>query len=543
MRFAFLRLAIFFSFALIGCRSKIPQGGSVVIALSADADILNPLFASGSNSQTFLYFLYPDLIEHRFNEKTGRDSIIPALARTWTWSEDGRSLTYHLRTDRLWSDGKVISAKDIEFSYQLYLNPKSGAIRRGKLSLLDSDKPVTAVDDSTLMFRFQPGVPKFIAQDQTTLGFIANHRFDSLEIEKIRSSPLNKKPVSGKYFKLESWLPKQEMVLKKDPLWLPSANLDRILFKIIPDAQTRLVELKTGNVDLIEGISPDDARELNRNNPEIRIEKQSLRRVEFIGWNSIDPAVYKKTKIIKPHPLFGDARVRRALTLAINRDEILQSTLGEFGQLATGAISPAFRWAYNDTLHSPGFSMDESIRLFAAAGWSDHDGDGVIDKNGVNFEFTLTTNSGNDRRMFVLQKVQSDLRKIGIRIQTKTLETNTFNTGLRNREWDAFITGWTVNLIPDLQSQFGSDLEKNPLNGMAYQSGVVDSLLRGAARAADETAAGEWLKKIQVVINEDQPVTFLYWYDHLIAIRSRLQGVRADMISPYHHFWEWYVKP
>ncbi|HMY35618.1 MAG TPA: ABC transporter substrate-binding protein, partial [bacterium] len=106
---------------LMGCVPHTPSdGGITTIALSSDPETLNPLFATGTNSSAVIYFLYPDLVEYDFNETTGRDTILPSLAKSWTISDDHSTLTYHLHTHAHWHDGKKITAQDFAYTYRLY---------------------------------------------------------------------------------------------------------------------------------------------------------------------------------------------------------------------------------------------------------------------------------------------------------------------------------------------------------------------------------------------------------------------------------------
>ncbi|MCB0832089.1 MAG: hypothetical protein KDC45_01365 [Bacteroidetes bacterium] len=537
--------------ALCSCAQPVPRGGHVVVALSSDASVLNPLIATGSNTSTVLQFLFTELVEHDFDSETGTDSLIPRIAKSWSWSEDRKSLTYQLRADLRWSDGVPITAHDIAYSYRLLGYKEIPSVRKGKLDHfvrsesgeIDWDRAVLARNDSTIEFRFDSAYRRENQLDDTQMAFVPGHIFRSMDVSKVASSEFNSKPVTANQFRLKTWNKKQEIVLERDPGWLlpHAAHLDEVVFRVIPDMTARLVELQTGGVDMVEGLTPAQALEVSKNG-NCRIERQENRRLEYIGWSNIDQTAYRKDKTIRPHPLFGDARVRKALTTAIDRDLLVQAALESYGRTADGPVSPAFRWAVNDTLRPISYDPDLAKRMLSEAGWFDHDGDGILDRNGISFEFTLTTNSGNERRAFVAERVRDALERIGIRVHVLQLESNAYNTGLRNREFDAFIAGQVVNLGLELQNQFGSDLEKNSFNVAGFQNRSVDSLLERASTYWRLVDAAHELKQVQAILLEEQPITFLYWYDNLIAIRNRLQGTHVSILSPYHRFYDWYVK-
>jgi peptide/nickel transport system substrate-binding protein len=530
-----------------------PSGGTVIIALSSDPDALNPLIGVSSNTGLVLQFLFPELAGHDFDTTRGLDRLTPSLASSWEWKNEGRSLVYHLRAGALWSDGHPITSRDIKFSYELIANPKTASPRRHYLNALirnasgqlDFDRAIETPDDSTIQFNFSAAYQPEQQLLHTQINFVPEHVFRTVKPDEIQTSKYNIQPVTGKHFKLSKWERKQEIVLEKNPMWdIPHAGyIDRIVFRIIPDMNTRIVELKTGAVDMVEGLSPEDAANIQKNNSHIRIESQSFRRFEYAGWSHIDVEAFKKSgrKNLRPHFIFGSRKVRTALTLAIRRDELIESQLGKFGQASTGPISPAFKWAYNDSVITLNYDPGTALSMLAGEGWKDHDGDGVLDKDGKKLEFTMTTNSGNPRREFALQKIVSDLKKIGILVRPQLVENNVFNAGLKNKEYEAFITGHNVNLSIDLQPQYGSDLEKNIFNAASYQNRLVDSLISLAASKSSALDAGVIFKMLHRIIYEDQPVTYLYWYDNIVGINQRIKGTHVNILSPYDRYYDWYI--
>lgn len=542
---------------LLGSCGKTPlpvNGGTVVIALSSDADLLNPLLGTGSNTGAVIQFLFPDLTEQDFNPSDGTLRFTPSYAKSWEWKKEGLTLIYHLRTDAFWSDGIQVTSQDIKFSYQLYGDPKVASPRSNYLNYLiknndgqiDFDRAIETPDDSTVIFNFESAYQKDQQLLHTQLGFVPAHLFQKIKAKDVRTASSNWKPVSAKHYAFLSWVPKQEIVLVRNPRWVipHAAYIDRLVFRIIPEMSTRLIELKTGTADIVEGLSPDDAVDIEKQDPHLRIETQKYRRFEYVGWSHLDNEIYKKSKhkIVQPHPIFGNKQIRKALTMAIRRDELVEGWLGKYGQICIGPISPAFLWAYNDSVKPMPCDPEKALFILRQEGWIDHDGDGILDKEGKKFEFTITTNSGNPRRAFALQKIQSDLKKIGIICHAEWVESSVFTNGLKNKEFEAFITGHNVNMTIDLLPQYGSDIERNTFNAVSYQSWKVDSLIHVAASAIDVHHAGPVYKILHRVIYEDQPVTYLYWYDNIVGINNRVRDTHVNILSPYYRYYDWYVQ-
>ncbi len=514
-----------------------PRDQSVIVGIPADVTTFNPILQVGSTSATVLSFLFPELTSIELDTVDGRASYQPFLASRW--QSTASSLTYTLRV-AFWEDGERITAEDVRFSFRLYGDPGIASPRRSVIAYLRTDSSgrpdVTVENDSTVVFHFTEPFPTDKQLYATSLQIVPRHALQNLKPSELASAAFNLRPVTGRHFRFVNRKPNQSISLRRNEQWnFPKlAGVEKLIFRIIPDANTRLVEFQQGHLDFLEGLSAEDVRTLGASS-RFRIESQANRRFDYVGWTNLDMEAYRKSGKRVPHRLFGDARVRRALTMAINRQSMIESWLAGYGQIATGPVSPAFRWATNDTLQSWPYDPEQARALLQEAGWSDHDGDGIIDKDGQAFSFTIVTNAGNARRDFVLEAVLSDLKKIGLRVEGRKLETNVYNAGLRNREFDAFIAGMSVSLWPDLSGQLGSDLEKNAFNVAAYQNPIVDSLIAFAA----EDRTGLALRHIQAVVHADQPVTYLYWFDNLVAVQNRLTHTQVDFLSPYSHYETW----
>ncbi len=511
----------------------------VIVSLTADIATLNPLTAVGTSAGTITPFLFPSLVQIEFDSAQGRAIYKPFLASRWV--SDSMTVTFVLRKC-FWEDARPITPGDVRYSYRTYAHPDLASPRRAGLTLLALDEKglprLETPTDSTVVFHFQRSAPLSVRLNLANLEIVPSHMLGNLTIKEIPSSAFSLRPTTGRHYRFFNREPGQSVVLTKNEQWtFPTETIiPHVIFRILPDANTRLVELKQGRIDVAEGLSVDDAKFLSEES-HIRIETQPQRRYDYIGWMNIDVAEYQKTKKRQPHPIFGDPRVRKALTMAIHRQDIVEQHLGSYGRGAFGPVSPAFRWAYHDSLQPWPYDPDEAKRLLRDAGWSDHDGDGVLDRDGKAFEFELVTNAGNARREAIIEAVASDLQKIGIRCTPRKMEANAFHAGLRTRSYDAFLTGFQVAAGADLTAQFGSDISRNVFNVQAYTSEAVDSLLSEAYW--DET--GRSLKRLQEVLHEDQPVTFLYWFDNLVAVHNRLQGTTVDFISAFQALERWNI--
>jgi peptide/nickel transport system substrate-binding protein len=361
----------------------------------------------------------------------------------------------------------------------------------------------------------------------------------------LRTNPNNSAPLSACPFRVERWNRQQEVVLArntKSTLPYP-AFLDRAIFRVIPEYTTRITALKAGEIDFLERIQPDDALDMKKSHPEIRIEEMRGRYYDFVGWSNIDNDAFNKSggKVVKPHPLFGSNKVRRALTMAINRQALLEALLGDYGTPAVTSFSPIFKWALNDTLKPLPYDAGRAMTLLKEEGWEDHNGDGILDKGGKKFAFTIYTNSGNARRIAAAEYIQSDLKKIGIDVKIEKEESNVFFENLNNRRHAAFVSGFGIASEIDPEDIWGSDLKTHPYNAVGFQNKRTDELIQLGRSVIEAEQAAPYWKEFQAIIHEEQPYTYLYWVSNLVAINNRVQKTHVTTFDALYHLYEWQV--
>lgn len=533
----------------------IPIGGTVVLAELADVDNFNPVVAKEALSMQVMDMIYPKLAEARFNLQSGMLEYEPYHARSWTFVNEGKSIRFILRNDVRWSDGKPITSRDYKFTYVLYADPAVGSVRQAHLrdllkktvegnDVVDIDRSVETPNDTTLIIHFSKKYPDML-YNITNLVPLPAHVYEGVSPGEFISHPGNTKPLSAGPFKLERWTPKQEVVLVRNPdckLTHP-AYLDRLIIRIIPEYSTRLTELKTGNVDVMTKINTEDLDDL-RKQPDLRLEKQAGRGYDYVGWMNIDRELFEKTsgKKVSPHPLFGSRKVRRALSMAINTQEIIDGFLGEFGSRIVTPVSPLFTWAVNESLKPIEYDPKGALNLLKEEGWEDHDGNGILDKNDKPFQFTLRTNTGNSRRAYTAVQIQNDCKKIGIKVDLEYVETTTFISGVVKKQYDVIVLGWNIPLSPtDIRSNWSSDLNKAPYNLIGFQNKRVDEIIEAVSNISEYQEAGPLLKEFQAVLYEEQPYTFLYWFDAAVGINNRIQGTNVTILGEYDRIREWYI--
>lgn len=571
--YLFLFLAML---VMSGC-SRGPSGSSkgggakdstLVITMLGDADYLNPVIGSSVTSSNISGLIYPGLLQSEFDTTTGLLNFMAlekklrpstgsrkpegALAKRWMMAADHKSITYILRSDAFWDDGKPIVSGDFKFTYRLYGNPLIASPRQQYLAELtgaekgavDFDRAIETPDDTTLIFRFYKPVPEHLALFHTSLTPLPAHLWKQVKPEDFRSSSLNQKPLGAGPYRLHAWAQQQELVLasnRKSNLPKPG-NIPFINWRIVPDYTVRLAQLQTNAVDIVENIKPEDFPALLKANPDVEIRSVGLRVYDYVGWSNIDQALYHKSGRIVPHPLFGSPAIRRALTMAIDREAIIDGYLKQYGTLCNTDISPSLKWAYNHAIVPHSFDQAAAAAIFRKEGWLPGP-DGILQKQGRKFSFVLYTNAGNARRNYASVIIQQNLKAIGIDCRLDVQESNVFFENLQNRKLDAWMAGWSIGLEIDPLDVWGSDLKKSTFNFTGYRNPRIDELCELAKEKLVQTEAKPYWLEYQEIIHRDQPVTFLYWIRETQGFSKRIQGEELNISGTFYNIDDWTFRP
>lgn len=510
---------------------------TLVVAWASDIDSLNPVVSTSANDSEISGQVFASLIDNEFDCSLKK---LPAMATEWAWSEDGKTISMTLDTRYKWADGKPVTADDVKFSYELVTDPNVVTARAGYVDRLTPEGRPRIVDDTHIEWQFTEAYDRDTQMSHVTaIPPLPRHILGSADRATLKGHEFSKSPLPSGPWKISKYEPKQRIVLEPNENYTgPEENqprLQRVVFKIIPEYATRLLELQNGQVDMMQQILVEDADMLRKTSPNVNLVRRGWRSMDYVAWNTKDPK-------------FSDKRVRQALAQSVDINgmigKLLTSETGEaFARPAVGTITPELCGVHNDDIAPLAYDVTKAKAMFAEAGWTDSNGDGVLDKDGQKFEFTLMTNAENKLRGEAAIRLQSYYKEVGVTMNIERLEFNSMVERLHKRDFEAALGGWSAGLFVDPVDVWHSDPPDRPheFNYTSYANPKADELIdRGMKTPKPEEAAPIW-KELQAVIYDDQPYLFLWWRDEIVGLDKRFEKYEINVLSTLSHLERWEV--
>ncbi len=281
------------------------------------------------------------------------------------------------------------------------------------------------------------------------------------------------------------------------------------------------------------GVRPDHAQQV-LDHPNLDLKRYPSRQYVFVGWNARKPQL-------------SDPRVRRAITMGTNREEIVQAILQGYGSVANAGVPP-FHWAFDGSLSaSVGYDPDGARALLDEADWVDRDGDGVRENaDGLPLAFSIKYNTGNQQRQDIAEIMQQQLRAVGMEVQPQVVEWGTLLQQINTpelRDFDGVVMGWVVEFKLDDIDLFHSERIDQPYAWSGTENPEMDRLLEALSTTVDRAEAKALWNEYQNVLIEEQPYTFFYFPDRLEGVNKRVKGVEMDARGEWLNIKDWYIDP
>lgn len=510
-------------------RPEVPPGeragGTSVMGGLAEVPTVNPFFLNdyvGSQLAREALFVTLVSLDEDFRP-------VPRLARSWSWSEDSTRVTFRLREDVRWHDGDTVDADDVAFTYRTVRDPDVGA--RGRL-LFERWDSVQVVDDHTVRFRVDRGYAPLFAW--TRVPVAPEHVLGEVPAAELSSHPFGTTELVGSGpFRLVEHRPGDRWILEANPQF-PEAlggppQLDRLVYRVVPDGTTLLAELRAGEVDFYLRVLPAQVDGI-RSDTTLRLATFDFPSYSFVAWNS------------RREP-FDEVGVRRALTMGIDRTELVEAAVEGLGTVASGPVGP-WHPAHDSTWRPLPYAPDSARALLEAAGWRDGDGDGVRERNGEPLAFELSTPDVSLRRDLAVM-IQAQLSEVGVDVRTQVREYGSLVSRLTgsSRDFDAALLSYQPDLVVDDRDLWSCARPDAPLHLSGWCDETLDAVMDSAAVATDRASRRALLRRYHQAVHRAQPFTFLHFEERANGLRRGLRGVELDARGDLISVADWWLEP
>jgi peptide/nickel transport system substrate-binding protein len=331
-------------------------------------------------------------------------------------------------------------------------------------------------------------------------------------------------------FALESWDRQQQIVLSRNDDYYLSERplLDAIVFRIVPQKVSQVGHLLSGEAQFVDHVPASEAARISERH-DLEVLTYWASQYNFICWNTT-------------RELFADAEMRRALTMAIDRQALIDALWFGHARVATSPI-PSSIWAHNSEIQPWPYDPRAARTIFEDRGWEDTDDDGLLDLEGRPLAFELITNTSSAVRVDAAVMIQEQLRRVGIRLEIQRLEFNTLIEISLAHDFDAMLSGWTIDTSLDLDYAFHSESIEDGYNFGGFSDPEVDRLLDEVRDLDTPEKQGRKLAEIQAILHQRQPYTFLWEPQRLTGTAIRLRDAQPNALDPFFGIDDWWLEP
>lgn len=538
MRKLIILISILLTIISAGCSSRdesltpekkqvtIQQGGQLKYGSIQEPNTLNPLLSDLLATAEVGRLMFSGLITTNDKGEWIPDLAIdvPTTVNGGV-SSNGLKITYHLRQGITWHDGMPFTADDVKFTWQLIMNRKVNIVSREGYDRISS---IDTPDKYTVVVNFKEFYAPYLTLFNTIL---PKHKLENAG--DINKAAFNRAPIGTGPFKFKEWQVAEAVIFEANQnYYRGKPNLNSIVYKIVPDANILLTQLKAGELDIVGNIGFPYF--------------EQVKAIDGIRTVIAPTMIWEHMDFNLDNALFQDVRVRKAITSAIDRQGIVANVLKGVASPAYGDQSP-ISWAYSPLQQPPARDVNTARELLAQAGWQPGP-DGIMTKDNKKLIFSLTTPIGNKQREQTAQKIAEQLKEVGIIVEIVPVDTQVFFSDvLKNRRFVTAIYAWVAGVDPDNVNLWNSrkiPSSTNAYDGQNYpgwRNPEVDKLTDLGVRTVDLGARKNIYFRIQDLIREDCPVVPLYFRGSIDAVKSTVANYlpTPTPAGSFWNVWQW----
>jgi len=529
------RVWVLLSFSLLMCwpasvraQAHVQSGGELHFCLHGEPKTFNPLLVEDGQSEIIRYLTGGVLI--RLNRQT--QALEPALATSWKVTPDGRTIKFHLRPGLHFSDGTPFTSEDVAYTVKAFMDPQLHS-PTGDSFRSGAGQVVVETPSSDSVIATFPAPVAGLARLFDQVAILSAH------------SPKKEMAVLGPFY-MADYSPGAYILLrrnsnywKKDKEGKPLPYLDSVRLDIQLNHDIEILRFRRGEIHLINALDADLFDRLQKESPAAAHDAGPSLDSEFLWFNQVPTAAFHEYKKI----WFRTTEFRKAISLAINRADLVRIVYAGHAQPAYGLISPANHFWFNSALPIPRYDSATALRLLAQTGFR-FDGSILRDSHGNRVEFTVVTSAGNKPREQMVTMIQQDLSQIGIKVNMVTLDFPSLIERItRTFDYEACLLGLTnTDLDPNSQMNVWlSSAENHQWNpkqskpATAWEAEIDHLMQTQASATSDKKRKADW-DRVQQIVAEQQPFIYLINRDAMSAISPAVIGSAPSVLDP-HAFW------
>ncbi|MCW1927753.1 glutathione ABC transporter substrate-binding protein [Bhargavaea beijingensis] len=480
-------------------------GGDLILAVLSDASTLDPQGSNDVPSNNIHNNLFDTLVE-----LNGKNEIVPSLATEWEMVDE-TTWEFKLREGVKFHDGTNFTAEAVKKTFDRVRDPD---VASGKAYLYEMIESVEVIDQHTVQIKTAYPFSPLLSHLSHSGGSIISPKlidedYAAMESGEEPGAAINEHPVGTGFFKFESWEPGVSVKLaKNEDYWDGAPNVDTVTFNVIPESATRLAELETGNAHIIDPLQPNEVAQIESGDY-ATVNKQLSRALSFVGFNT------------EKEP-FNDVRVRQAISMMIDNEEIVNGIYDGHGVPAKGPLAPG-TFAYNESIEGLGYNPEKAKQLLEEAGYAD------------GFSTTLITND-NPQRIDIAVLLQQKLKELNIDVKVEQMEFGSYLEKLTAGDQDMYQLGWsnaTGDADNGLYSLFHSTQKGTGANKSFYGNPEVDKLLDAGRAETDEAKRKQIYNQLQQILIEEAPIAYIHHQEYLAGVANSVQGFSVDPSGYY----------
>jgi peptide/nickel transport system substrate-binding protein len=512
------------------------SGGTLAISSGGDPDVLIPSLVQSITGAEITDMIYDRLadIGDSLNILTDK-GFTPRLADHWTWSADSLSIAFHINPKAMWHDGLPVRSSDVRFTIASTKDTLLGSPVTALITNIDS---VSTPDSVTAVYWFHARSPQQFYDAVYQLPIMPEHVWKSIPPASWRASDAAKNPVGSGPYRFVRWIPRAAVELVADTAnYRGAPKLSRLIWSIAPDFNTALTRFLSGETDFFEQLRPENLPEVAKN-PELRTKPFHSLQYQFAQFNLRDPA-----NRARPHPIFGNRELRRALTMATDRGTLVRSV---FDSLASPALGPTVR-AYPTTdpnLPQIPFDLPRARQILDSLGWRVRTSDSVRSRNGRPLKFTLSVPSSSKVRVRLAVLLQEQFRQAGVKMDVEQLDFPVLVEKNRKRAFDATIGQWSTQPSPGAVLGSWGTMGSRASSGNnygSYENPLFDAYVDSALASFDPAKRKAYFTTAYDTIIQDAPAIWLAEPIPTVGYHSRLQLAPLRPDAWWAHITEWRI--